>query len=159
RRGRSRGGQHGRLLGGMCATAAPHQRVTLIPSSREQVGGEVEDGTVVVLEAPQHVDERLLGGVRRVVRRARQAQAVVVDLFRAAVVKRRIRLPAAGCGFSNQHTVWGGCGAAGYRERFHETSSRRYAPFAHRSNRDSNRREKTGTAPGSNCEPAHSWSS
>jgi hypothetical protein len=46
----------------------------------EQVGGELEDRAVVVLEPAKDVHERLLRRVPRIVRRARQPQAVVEDL-------------------------------------------------------------------------------
>ena len=95
----------GRLVGQLRAAAAAHQRIALIARRREEVGGEVEDRAVVLVEAAQHVHERILRGVRRVVRRAGQTQAVVVDLLRVAVVQRCVRGAATGCGLLEQHTV------------------------------------------------------
>ena len=76
----------GRAVGGMRSGALAHQGIALMARRGEQVGGELENRAIVVLEPAQDIHERLLRRVPRVLLRARQPQAVVEDLRGVSVV-------------------------------------------------------------------------
>ena len=105
----------------MRSNALAHQGVALITRRGEQVGGELEDRPIVFLQPAQDVHEGLLRRVRRVVRRARQPQAVVVDLGGVAVVERAVRDPTARSSFLDEYAVWGGGPAVEDRNSGHES--------------------------------------
>jgi hypothetical protein len=81
------------LLGRLGPPALLDQVVTGVACRGEEVGAEGKLAALQLRQAPQHVDKRVLGGVGRLVLRAKDPQAEVVGALLVAAVQLRKGVP------------------------------------------------------------------